>query len=87
MSYPMHDTDWEMSSSGNWWRRQDCSILITGRFKNGRYWASLDHDYLSDSFDSLEDAQRAVEAALSKEPEVRQDLTSEFLQKGEGGVL
>ena len=86
MSYPMHDTDWEMSSSGNWWRRPDCSILIAGRFKNGRYWASLDHDYLSDSFGSLEDAQRAVEVALSKETEGWQDLTNEFLQKEKGGL-
>ena len=34
-----HDTDWELSSNGNLWRRENGVPLIVGISKYGRVWA------------------------------------------------
>jgi hypothetical protein len=61
MTYPTHDTDWANSSKGNCWRRKNGIALIAGKRKDGRYWARQGEEFLPGSFDSLEDAKRALE--------------------------
>jgi hypothetical protein len=62
MSYPTHDTDWAESQLGNFWRRVNGAALIVGRDRVTKlYWASIDHKYIDDMFNSLKEAQLGVE--------------------------
>ena len=67
MNYGSHDTDWSDSKLGNQWRRLNQFILIVGKHrKAAHYWASIDHKYLDDSFESAEAAIKAVELELER---------------------
>jgi hypothetical protein len=65
MNYPTHDTDWAISTKGNYWRRKDGIALITGKGEDGRYWARRDKDYLPGSYANLEEAKSALESDSS----------------------
>ena len=60
--FPTHDTDWAISSKGNCWKRKGGIALVAGERKDGRFWARRGDGFLPDSFASLEDAKRALEA-------------------------
>ena len=56
-----HDTDWDTSTKGNLWRRQDGTPLIVGMSKYGRIWARVGDDFLEGNYDSIEEAKAACE--------------------------
>ena len=56
-----HDTDWDLSAKGNWWRRQDGTPLIVGQAKSGRIWARVGDDFLDGEYDSLTEAKAACD--------------------------
>ena len=58
---PKHDTDWDLSASGNWWRRENGTPLIVGQAKSGRIWARVGDDFLDGQYDSLTEAKAACE--------------------------
>lgn len=67
MNYGSHDTDWSDSMLGNKWRRLNQSVLIVGKHKKAvYYWASIDHVYLDEAFESAEAAMNAVELELER---------------------
>ena len=67
MNYGSHDTDWAESQLGNQWRRLNQFILIIGKHrKAAHYWASIDHVYLAETFESAEAAMKAVELELER---------------------
>ncbi len=67
MSYRTKDTEWEESQLGNQWRRLNGTVLIVGKRKHERhYWASVDHKYLDDVFDTMAQAKAAAEAELHR---------------------
>jgi hypothetical protein len=67
MSYGNDDTEWSESQLGNQWRRVNQSILIVGNHRNtANYWASIDHKYLDETFESAEAAMKAVELELER---------------------
>jgi hypothetical protein len=62
MNYLTHDTVWAESQLGNSWRRQDGIPLIVGKHKGAtHFWASIDHVFLKDVFNTLEEAMAAVD--------------------------
>jgi hypothetical protein len=67
MHYPTHDTDWAISSKGNYWKRKDGTALVAGQRKDCRYWARRGGDYLQGFFLSLEEAKSALEDDSSDE--------------------
>jgi len=56
-----HDTDWDLSAKGNWWRRENGTPLIVGQAKSGRIWARVGDDFLDGEYDSLSEAKAACE--------------------------
>jgi hypothetical protein len=67
MNYPTHDTDWDISAKGNYWRRVDGKVLVVGRRKSdGLYWAMCDCVFLKQSFSTMEEAKRILELSLSR---------------------
>jgi hypothetical protein len=66
MSYSTNDTDWDMSSTGRWWRRLDGVVLVVGkthsRYYGDSYWISIDGELQKGvSFPKLADAQKRAE--------------------------
>ena len=61
MSYSTHDTNWDQSSKGNYWRRFDGKLLVVGTKYGDYYWAMIDGNFLDDQFLTIEDAQDAAE--------------------------
>ena len=59
---PQHDTDWDLSAKGNWWRRENGTALIVGMSKYGRIWARVGDDFLDGPYDSVEEAQAAADS-------------------------
>ncbi len=65
MKYPTHDTNWSLSSKGNFWRRLNKKLLVVGQFKdNDFYWSMRDGEFLKGRFDSIEDAKFAAEHGI-----------------------
>ena len=56
-----HDTDWDLSAKGNWWRREN-GTLIVGMSKYRRIWARVGDDFLDGPYDSVEEAQAAADS-------------------------
>ena len=67
MSYPTHDTEWAISSKGNWWRRKNGVALIAGKRKDGRFWARRGDDFMEGSYGTIAEAQRGAETNTSGE--------------------
>ena len=55
------NTDWKLSSKGNYWRKRNGVMLIAGGSDEKGYWARVDEDFLKEKYESLEDAQQAAE--------------------------
>jgi hypothetical protein len=74
MSYSTNDTDWDISSTGRWWRRIDDVVLVVGkthnRYYGDSYWISIDGELQKGvNFPKLADAQKRAEGyAKSKNP-------------------
>lgn len=67
MNYGSNDTEWSESQLGNQWRRVNQFILIVGNHRNTAHcWASVDHKYLDETFESAEAAMKAVELELER---------------------
>jgi hypothetical protein len=67
MNYGGDDTDWAESQLGNQWRRLNQFILIVGKHRKAvDYWASINHTYLVETFESAEAARKAVELELER---------------------
>lgn len=67
MNFGSHDTEWSDSKLGNQWRRLNQFILIVGKHRvDAHYWASIDHVYLDEAFESAEAAMIAVELELER---------------------
>ena len=63
MTYPTHDTDWDMSAKGNYWRRVGGKILVVGLNKlAARYWVMVDRQFAKGSYTRVREAQKAAEA-------------------------
>ena len=75
MSYSSNDTDWDISSTGRWWRRLDGVVLVVGkshsRYYGDSYWISIDGELQKGvNFPKLADAQKRAEGYVkSKNPE------------------
>ena len=62
-----HDADWDLSAKGNWWRRENGTLLIVGMSKYGRIWARVGDDFLDGQYESVEGAQAACEEEVKNE--------------------
>ena len=62
-----HDTDWDLSAKGNWWRRENGVPLIVGESKYGRIWARVGDDFLEGHYDSIAEAQDACDEEANNE--------------------
>ena len=62
-----HDTDWDLSAKGNWWRRENGTPLIVGMSKYGRIWARVGDNFLDGQYESVEEAQAACEEEVKNE--------------------
>ena len=58
---PERDTDWKLSTKGNWWRRMNGKVLVVGQGREGGYWVMVDGHFLEEHFPYLEPAQSAAE--------------------------
>ena len=58
-----HDTDWALSAKGNWWRREDDKVLVTGKGRDKQYWVMVDGSFLEDHYPDLGSAQSAADRA------------------------
>ena len=66
--YPPHDTDWALSAKGNYWRRYEGKLLVTGTKFGDFYWVRIDHDFMDEQFFTLEEAQDAADAEVGAKP-------------------
>ena len=66
-----HDTDWDLSAKGNWWRRENGTPLIVGMSKYGRIWARVGDDFLNGNYDSIEKAKAACEETQKLAPPIK----------------
>ena len=66
--YPTHDTDWDLSAKGNYWRRYEGKLLVTGTKFGDFYWVRIDNDFMDEQFFTLEEAQDAADAEVSAKP-------------------
>ena len=65
--YSNRDTDWDISAKGNYWRRIDGKVLVVGTKDETNYWAMIDGEFTSGMFDSLEEAQSALEEKVNED--------------------
>ena len=63
--YSNHDTDWDLSAKGNYWRRLNETLLVVGKNKYNIYWVRVDEDFLPDEYSTLKEAQKAAEKKLT----------------------
>jgi hypothetical protein len=70
MNYPTHDTDWDISAKGNYWRRVDGKVLVVGTKDKAWYWAMVDGKFADGIYGSVKAAQEAAEelAAAKDDP-------------------
>jgi hypothetical protein len=66
--YPTHDTDWDLSAKGNYWRRYEGKLLVVGTKFGDFYWARIDNDFMEEQFFTLEEAQDAADAEVGAKP-------------------
>lgn len=59
--YSNHDTDWDLSAKGNYWRRHNGKLLVTGTSDHKSYWAMIDKKFLKKHFHTIEEAKSALE--------------------------
>jgi hypothetical protein len=59
-----NNTEWKLSSKGNYWRKRNGVMLIAGGSDEKGYWVRVDEDFLKEKFDTLEWAQRAAEESV-----------------------
>ena len=59
--YSNPDTDWDLSAKGNYWRRFNGKLLVTGTADHKNYWAMIDKKFLKNPFRTIEEAQAALE--------------------------
>lgn len=55
------DTDWARSAKGNWWRKVNGKVLVTGKGRDGQYWVMVDGSFLEDHYPDLDSAQNAAD--------------------------
>lgn len=58
------NTEWKLSSKGNYWRKLDGVMRIAGGSDAKGYWARVDEDFLKEKFDSLDEAMKAAEEGI-----------------------
>ena len=60
--YPEHDTDWDRSAKGNYWRRIDGIVIVVGESKYSAdcWWSMCDGDFADAAYSNM---YRAMEAA------------------------
>jgi len=62
MSYPnQRNTDWKLSSKGNYWRKRNGIMLVVGGSDEKGYWIRVGDDFLSIWQDTLQDAKDVAE--------------------------
>ncbi len=61
MNFSQHDTDWQLSAKGNWWRRVNGTALVVGQTKDGRIWALVGEEFLKGKYTTISNAQDACE--------------------------
>lgn len=63
MTYLANDTDWKLSTKGNWWRRANGTGLTVGQHRyGGGYWVSIGgHVLKGRAYSSLKTAQMIAE--------------------------
>ena len=66
--YPTHDTDWDLSAKGNYWRRYEGKLLVAGTKFGDFYWVRIDNDFMDEQFFTLEEAQDAADAEVGAKP-------------------
>ena len=59
--YSTHDTDWDRSSKGNFWRRFNGKLMVVGTKDNVYYWARIYWDLLKHHYLSPDEAQEAAD--------------------------
>jgi hypothetical protein len=63
MIFP-ENTDWKLSSKGNYWRKRNGVMLIAGGSDVKGYWARVDEDFLKEKFVALAEAKQAAEESV-----------------------
>ena len=63
MIFP-ENTDWKLSSKGNYWRKRNGVMLIAGGSDVKGYWARVDEDFLKEKFEALAEAKQAAEESV-----------------------
>ena len=63
MIFP-ENTDWKLSSKGNYWRKRNGVMLIAGGSDVKGYWARVDEDFLKEKFEALSEAKQAAEESV-----------------------
>ena len=61
--YPKN-TEWKLSSKGNYWRKKNGLMLIAGGTDKKGFWVRVDDDFLKEKFESLEEAKQAAEESV-----------------------
>ncbi len=59
-----NNTEWKLSSKGNYWRKRNGVMLIAGGSDEKGYWARVDEDFVKEKFDTLEEAKRVAEESV-----------------------
>jgi hypothetical protein len=55
------NTEWKLSSKGNYWRKRNGVMLIVGGSDSKGYWARVDEDFLKGKFRDLDEAKESAE--------------------------
>ena len=63
MIFPKN-TEWKVSTKGNYWRKLDGVMLITGGSDARGFWARVDEDFLKEKYESLDQAKSAAEKGI-----------------------
>ena len=66
--YPTHDTDWDLSAKGNYWRRYEGKLLVVGTKFGDFYWVRIDDDFMDEQFFTLEEVQDAADTEVGAKP-------------------
>jgi hypothetical protein len=59
-----NNTEWKLSSKGNYWRKKNGLMLSAGGTDKKGFWVRVDDDFLKEKFESLEEAKQAAEESV-----------------------
>ncbi len=56
-----NNTEWKLSSKGNYWRRKNGVTLVVGGSDENGFWVRVGDDFLTQWEETLEEAKEAAE--------------------------